>query len=278
MSIFDTENIIHFSGALRCAEKQYNDAFVKRGCIKFGLPQKWVDDGKKYGPGRGDVFEGTFATCNIFDIENTLKLCSVYKIPNSDTTCEVISNRVYFKRKQSLNLPVFCLYGIRYDIFDITERTGWQTVKGTIPAEYFISFSNIAEGKNELPIEHQPSVVVIRDLDEFKRRLFSKLRSIGVADDEIIASVILYYDFNCFGPNGWIEINKEPPLELTVKDKSFEKQSEIRFIINSKNAEIMEYLRNNTIDIGSLEDIAQNIDGYFKQGIDIEMKLDVEKV
>lgn len=277
MSIFDTEKTIHFSGALRCAEKQYNDALVKRGCIKFGLPQKWVEDGKKYGPGRGDVLEGTFATCNILDIENLIRLCSSHKIPNDNTVCEMVGNRIYYKRKQSLSLPVFCLYGIKFDIFNIAPQIGWQKVKGTIPAEYFKSFSNIVDNENTLPVERQPSIVVITDLDEFRRRLLAKLESIGIEEDEIIASPILYYDFNRFGPLGWIDIDKKPPLELTVKDKSFENQSEVRFIVNSKNTEAMEYLRNNSIDIGGLEDIAQNIDGYFKEGIDIEMKIDVEE-
>lgn len=62
MSFFDTDKTLHISGALRSARYEYNKACLEKGAIKFGTPQSWVDMGKKYGEGRGDIFEGMFVT------------------------------------------------------------------------------------------------------------------------------------------------------------------------------------------------------------------------
>ena len=55
------------------------------------------------------------------------------------------------------------------------------------------------------------------------------------------------------------------PAELLIKDKSFEEQSEIRIIINSNSPKYLKYMQehNNTIAVGSLEDITDIYNYYF---------------
>lgn len=277
MSIFDDEKTVHFTGALRCAKAKYNKDLVDKGCIKFGTPQSWIDNGKKYGPGRGDVLEGTFATCNLFDIENMKQLASKYDLASAEIVKEIIGDRIYYKRKSSLYLPAFCIYGVKYDLFDIKPQTGWQEIKGIIPGEYFKSFADNIEEFEKLPDDEKPSVVWIKDLDTFKERVITKLLDLGVSKNEIIVSVIKYYDFNTYGPTGWIELTATPPNELTLKDIYFKPQSEIRFIVNTNNQSILDHLHKDPITIGNISDIAQILTGYFPDGLGISMKINVEE-
>jgi len=276
MSIFDTSKEVHFVGALRCAEQQHNNTFVSHGRIKFGIPQKWVEEGEEHGTGRGDYFEGTFAACHDFNADGIRQISTKYQLPDDRILITHYGNHFYFKRKKSLLLPTFCLYGIKFDLFEIDPKIGWQKINGTIPGQYFQAFGNVKNSIKDIPLEKQPSVVWIKNLDEFKNRLISKLTSLGIDEKEIIYTFVSYYDFNHYGNLDWFDLNVQFPDELRIKHKDFEYQSEIRFIVNSKNETAMQELRNTTIDIGSIEDIAQKVDGYFEHGLDIKMKIDIE--
>lgn len=261
---------------LRSGAKEYNQKLISTGNIKFGTPQKWADNGEKYGDGRGDKYEGTFATCHVADIEHLSELMVKYNIPNDSLIMKCYDNRWYFKNVQSMRLPTFCLYGLSYDIFEIKPEPGWQRIKGTIPGKYFHSFA-VLDGADvsELPDEKQPSIVMIENIDEFQRRLYKRLNEIGINSEDIIASPVLYYDFQTYGPDGWLDFGDKFPKELFIKDKSFDYQSEIRFVINTTDEEIIDYLHNNAIDIGSLDDIAQYVDGYYRDGIGVEMSINI---
>lgn len=278
MSFLDTDKEIHITGALRCAKTKYNIDFVNKGQIKFGLPRLWVDEGKNNGDGRGDVAEGMFATFNIYDFQRVESMAEKYNIPNSNIEIDNIGDRVYYRRKRTMSLPTFCLYGIKYDLFHIEQKVGKQRIVGKIPGNYFSAFSNIHdEDINNLPEEDKPSVVIIKNYDILKSRIITKLLDIGVLENEIINAPILYYDFKKYGQFGYYEINSQEPKELLFKRNDFEDQSEIRFIVNSRNEEIINYLRNNTIEIGDLTDIAQMVKGYFKDGIFISMTIQLEE-
>lgn len=276
MSIFDTPKAVHFAGVLRCAEQRYNDTFVSHGRIKFGIPQKWVEEGEKYGVGRGDYFEGTFAACHDFNADGKQQIGNKYQLSDDKILITHYGNHLYYKNRTSLLLPTFCLYGINFDLFEIQPKTGWQKINGHIPGQYFQSFGNVEKDPKDLPVEKHPSVVWIKNLDEFKNRLILKLTSLGIEESEVIYTFISYYDFDHYGDFGWFDLNVLPPYELSIKHIDFKYQSEIRFIVNSKNETAMQRLRSDTIDIGSIQDIAQKVDGYFENGLNIEMKIDIE--
>ena len=57
-----------------CNKRKDARPFFEKGRIKFGTPRSWVEWEKEHGNGRGDQFEGTLATFNIFDVEHRLYL------------------------------------------------------------------------------------------------------------------------------------------------------------------------------------------------------------
>lgn len=278
MRISTNSKSIDYFLALRCTTHKYAKDFVEKGEIKFSTPKSWVEYEEKYGKGRGDTLEGTFACCNLLDYENMKKLSVKYKL-SADTNIEkyLKDGKVYFKHKDVMNLPVFCLYLLKADAFEWPDEAGWHTIRSLIPAKYFCDFAGqrSPEEIKKLPIDEQPSVVVIRDLDALKKRIVSYLLSLGIGKDEILITPISYYDFNQFGPYGWVDLCQAPPYELTIKDSSFSGQSEVRFIINTTNSSAADYLRNNAIHIGSLSDIAKNIDGYFAGGLECSCKVEL---
>ncbi|KGE17261.1 hypothetical protein [Paenibacillus wynnii] len=67
-----------FVSAFRCTTQKYAETFYKKGEIKFGTPSSWVKYAFEKGEGRGDKFEGTMATCHIFDIDRLKELNQKY--------------------------------------------------------------------------------------------------------------------------------------------------------------------------------------------------------
>lgn len=47
----------------RCTTLEYANKFLETGNIRFGLPQEWIDDYKKNGSGRGDLFRRSICKC-----------------------------------------------------------------------------------------------------------------------------------------------------------------------------------------------------------------------
>ena len=82
----------------------------------------------------------------------------------------------------------------------------------------------------------------------------------GINESEIIISPVQYINKK---KNSISAISY--PKELLLKDKYYEKQSEIRIIINSTNKIFLEYMKNHNsiISIGNIEDICQIYDYYF---------------
>jgi len=271
---------IRFFMAMRCTSQQYAKSLVERGCIKFNTPQSWVDYEKKHGKGRGDLFEGTFASCYHGDLDRIKKIAKQYRVPSGGIYTEVVGPRLYYKRHSSMNLPAFCLYILKEDAFEYEPIPGWQDIKTTIPGSYFKDFvDNMTETEvKALPEQDQPAIVVFSSFEDLKNRIIQKLLTLGIKRNEILEHPVQYYDYNQYGPDGWFELPFDPPGELAIKSKTFENQSELRFVINSKNKRAMDYLRNNVIEIGPLNDIAQVVCGYFPDGIAVSMRAYLEEI
>lgn len=276
MSILDSKNEKHHIGALRCATKEHNENFIKYGTIKFGTPQKWEELGITEGQGRGDKYEGTFACCDLGDMY-AKEIAEKYNVPNDNIFTRILDGRVYYKNRTSMTLPVFCMYLITFDIFNLEPKEGIQKIRGVIPGKYFRAFGDVkSKNIDDIPDKDKPSFVWVENLTEFKNRLIKALSSLGINEREIIMSPVLYHEYIS---TGWFDFNKQFPDELFTKDKQFKNQSEVRIVINTSNCEAIDYLHSETINIGDLSDIARCVDGYFEDGIAIRTNvvLRVEK-
>ena len=263
---------------IRLTEMQYAEAFIDLGCIKFSTPESWVKYAKLHGDGRGDAYEGTLAFCHLLDYEKFLELQQKYSPstilnPNArELTKEIYNQRVLFKDKRSMQLPCFCLYVMRVNSFTPPQKEGKQSLKTSIPGNYFKDF---ADNKTEvevskLPQPEQPALIIIENFEIFLSRLKNKLFSLGLQENEILVSYTSYFDFEKYGQAGWYDFQQKYPNELFVKNLRFKDQSEGRIIINTKNPDIMKAL-SQPIDLGNMSDIAQMVPGYHPEGINIEL-------
>lgn len=263
---------------IRLTEMQYAEAFIDRGCIKFSTPESWVKYAEMYGDGRGDVYEGTLAFCHVHDIENVIELRRKYSPstildPNArQLTPKPHNQRVLFKDKRSMQLPCYCLYMMRVDSFPVPSEAGKQYLRTIIPGSYFKDFvdnKSKDEVKN-LPDKNQPALILIKDFECFLNRLKKKLFCMGVQENEILINYIHYFDFEEFGQIAWHDFRQKYPHELFVKNSRFKDQSEGRIIINTDNPDIMKAL-SEPIDLGNMSDIAQIIQGYYPEGLGVEV-------
>lgn len=278
-NVSEWANPDEFFLTLRCTEVKYAESFLEKGAIKFNTPQSWVDRALEQGEGRGDKFEGTIALYHQYDIENMKSINEKYeKYLEIDRVR--YDDKIYLKNKRSMNLPCYCFYIMKNSLFQCPEQQGKNNLKSMIKGIYFRDFTDnrTLEQVEALDDMHKPALIVIEKFETFKRRIIEALLGIGVREDEIIISPVIYYDFNLNGKLGWWDFGQKFPNELTIKDTRFKEQSEARIIINTDNNEIKEYLRSNVLEIGPMKDIAKVIKGYFCNGIDVEINADIRKL
>lgn len=260
-----------FYAILRCTSLKYAKELLENGSIKFNKAENWVKDEKINGKGRGDSLEGVFASCNVLDIKNVINYYNQY----SDVYGETINRLTYFRRNRTMKLPCYCFFLLKQELFKQPEKIGKQKIFATIPGSYFKDFANHVSENELLNLkeEDRPALVVISDMEKFINMIIKKLISLGLKESEIIFKNIEYINkkvpFYCTG---------ESAMELTIKDKYFSCQSEGRIIVNTNNEFINEYLLNNPIKIGAINEIATMIDEYFYEGIEVEMTADVYNI
>lgn len=272
------ENPDDFSMAFRCMKQKDARPFFEKGRIKFGTPRSWVGWEKKHGNGRGDQFEGTLATFNIFDVEHAVQTIKKYYAAYNDIEPMLKGNRCYLKRRSDMDLPCLCLYYLKNSMFPCPNTPGVHTLQCDIPASYFRDFADNAapEYINSLSADDKPAVVIIKDYPAFKQRLIEKMLSLGIRREEIIEIGVSYIDFEQYGESGWWDFGQRSPKELAVKHIRFANQSEGRFIINTQRSEVRKML-SDSIEIGSLEDISQLCNQYFYDGIQVTLQVTVDE-
>lgn len=202
-----------FSMVLRCTKMRYARTFLNCGQIKFSTPSSWVEYEEKYGDGRGDRLEGTMATFNIWNFENSLPILRKYS-HYTDLLKIQNGNRIYLKRRRDMHLPCFCLYYLKNSMFICPKEPGIQKLKTSIPYSYFRDFADnmSPEEVQKLPEDERPVLIVIEDYPEFKRRLVHKLIEIGLLDREIIETKVSYFDFDQYGEFGWWDFGQKSPM------------------------------------------------------------------
>lgn len=265
-----------FGLAVITTKQCFAQDFLSKGRVKFNSPENWVLESRLNGQGRGDIFEGILAFCSIND-KDTKKaiqrdcasgLKSGRIVENLSQSIE--ENRIFFRDPSVMNLPCYCFYTLKYDLFEVPRTTGKQTLKTKIPASYFADFAT-----NSSKTCGRPALIVINDFIKFKKRLVSYLVSIGVKENMIYTGSMQYYDFEKYGANGTINFNPTYGGELFVKSNEFQHQSEGRFVINVSDDSLREKLITEPMDLGSMEDIATLHEGAFKDGIDVEMSVNI---
>lgn len=260
-----------FYGIMRCTNVKYAGQLIKRGSIKFNTPQAWVEDGIKNGDGRGDLLEGTFAACSKSDVE----LIKSYMEKYDDVYKETIGEVTYFRRERTMNLPCYCFFLLKLDLFECPEKEGRQRIKGEISGKYFKDFaSDLSKEENEqLQDYEKPSFVFIQDMDMFIKMICKELKRLGLDDNEIMIENIEYCDKSTEH-----YCKADSPKELKLKPNRFSYQSEGRIIVNTDKSSILEYLYKNPIEIGSIDNISERVDGYFPEGMLVSMKATVYEV
>lgn len=268
----------NFFAIFRLTELRYANEFIENGTIKFNTPQSWIDYYNKFGAGRGDQYEGTLAFCNIDDVNRYFELRDKYSSKNvmnnksRQISYDFAGNRILFKDKRALGLPCFCFYTLKHRIFSCSDLLGDQKITAEIPPSYFRDFSNnlTQEENSKLDKDQQQAIIFIKDYEKFKSRMFKALITLGFEEKEIIINHVVYYDYNKYGKNSWLDFGKNYPEELFIKEKYFIDQSETRIVINSKKKDLVEKLIMNTINIGNMMDIAEVTDKYLYDGMKIE--------
>lgn len=257
-------------GYIVSLKRKFSDNFMKKGTIKFSTPASWVDYAKTNTTGRGDCLEGSYAA---YPYDSNVRK---FILESQNVDSEVIpilyqqKQLLHMKHKSSMQLPCYCFYIVRMKQFNIHKNETGYEANAVIPARYFRGLEDGRNwlSENELDKGEQLVSVIVEDYEEFLRRIRLALNKIGVENNEIIIRPIKYYDLS----TPYCK-RRQHPMELFVKDIQFADQSEGRIVIHTKNKEAEEYLRKNTIDIGSIEDIAYLDDHYYSGGMFIDIQL-----
>lgn len=251
-------------------KRKYAVSFIEKGTIKFGTPAEWVNYAFNNATGRGDVLEGSYAAYP-YDSDIRRRILEIQN-PDSDVVpvCYKESNLLHLKHRESMHLPCYCFYILRLKQFSIEKNMDRFEAKAVIPSRYFRGLEDGRnwESENQLPNEEQLVSVIVEDYIEFIKRIKTALNEIGIEDREIIIRPIKYYDLDVPYCK-----RRQHPMELFVKDKQFEDQSEGRIVIHTQNKDAEKYLQTHTIDIGPIGDIAYLDNHYYSGGMFITMSL-----
>lgn len=239
---------------------KYSNAFIKSGTMMFGSAMKWskITDGA----GRGDKLEGIYAICK----SNDFLTRHVYQKRCDDSYTEQYNKMVYFRSKRIMELPCYCLYGLSAEEFTEDEIEKRNRHFNVLP-QFFHEFADIPTDNYTKMIndENRPSLVLIYDIDEFYARVINSLHSLDVDDSEIIISGVNYSE------KSHSKICHESPLELLWKSPKYMHQNEVRIIINTNKADVINRLATEPINIGPLTDIARHFDVHFDNGLTLKL-------
>lgn len=245
----------------RCSQTNYAKSFIE-GEIHFSQPQIWIEQGENGNNTQGDKLEGVFLASSKNDNSDFINSLNL----NGEIECIEDEKLFYFRKKDIKQCYALCFYGLRSDSFNekIIDENGIAHYYSRVSREYFKGFSKIKdreEYEKASEIE-KSSVVFIHNPNLFFSKIQDKLiNDFGISQDEIIISPVEYIN------KKQEHISMVPyPMELLIKDKDYEKQSEIRIIINTDNSKFINYMKKNNgnINIGSIESICDLYDYYFK--------------
>ena len=252
----------------RCTTLNFAEEFLKTGNVRFATPKEWIDVFKKEGNGRGDLTEGTYAGLLKYN-EETINL---YKTMRNKPIINKLRNGfVYLQSEDVLNLRTLCLFGLHNNMFNnhsvAENHTMYPT--GKITKEYFGDFAKYVTKENydSLSPGEKPVLLMINNPQLFFLRVKEFFKNFGLYDNEYIIHPVSYRNrYENF------VIGDGEPAELFLKDTTFEHQSEVRIVINTKRNEIIHKLNlcDGIVNLGKMSDIATIYEYYFE---DFNMQL-----
>lgn len=214
---------------MKIIEAKYKNSF-KDGEIHFSTPKSWIDYQNN---GRGDRFEGTYANPMKYSKKVKTKLAlfdDSYKEEGLDN-----ENRIYLKRKSSVEKYCFCFYNLNDSLFEeesikrnVTEKSYETDVAAYIKENFFVDFCDNMDSKY---------TVFLLDPEKFHNKLINSIEKLQVKRKNILSQDIKYVDLR-----KRFEIKKNEN-ELFFKDFLFSHQNEHRVIINSIDKEILNKLK-----------------------------------
>lgn len=243
---------------------KYADAFIKSGILKFGNASTWSNMDVTNGAGRGDKLEGVYAVCPSNDYISKRLYLKKY----DDSYLHQHGKLVYFRSRRIMDLPCYCLYGLAVNDFQQDKISNKRIL--AVSPEFFHEFTDIPTDNYPKLIkdENRPSLILILDPQKFYGRIAYALLAYGVKADDIIMNGVYYID------KTKPMICTESPLELLWKSPIYKHQNEVRIIVNTKDAEVINKLNTETLCIGSLQDIAIHFDVYFEKGLTLTLDID----
>lgn len=250
---------------IRCLEFKYAKDFIERGSMKFSKLADWC---KPDGTSRGDVLEGVYASQRGFDSQMDTFLKSL----RADAF--VIRNGGYsfYKSKEILSYRAHCLYGLNSNnmhMRDVRSQDHQYHQAGKVKKEYFHKlYPDVKrEDVDTLNPDDRPAVLLIRP-DAFIDYVTSRLIERGVKREEIIISPVSYVDYyrKPF-------ILGKAPEELFSKHISFDEQSEVRIVIDTRRKEVKELFdKNGIIELGPVDKSIASISDFYFDDIEVEIR------
>lgn len=111
---------------------------MDNGTIMFNTARAWAEMERKDGKGQGDLYEGVYATCGLYDIPSIKEYHNAYE----DVEPENDGKLVYFKRSSVIDMPAFCFFLLKQSLFNRPVKEGIQKLEAIIHGRYFKDFAD----------------------------------------------------------------------------------------------------------------------------------------
>lgn len=244
---------------LVCLQERYAKAFLERGVIRFAEPKEWRDKGDTDGK-RGDSFEGVYASMKGHNTECYNFLRSLRNNSHSFKK----GDRIYFFSDDILQMRAYCMYGLHDKDVHMNEKRSPDHKfhkGGRIPLSYFNGlFDGWTKESYKSCTDGTRPVVLMITPDKFHALVVTRLRELGVRDDEIMNRPINYIDYK-----GDTFICVSDKDELFQKHIDFKEQSEVRIVVDTTRDEVKQvFAKDGLIELGPIDPkVAFKLNFYF---------------
>lgn len=250
---------------IRCLEYKFAKAFIEKGSMKFASLSDWC---KSDGTSRGDVFEGVYASQRGF----YPPLDSFLKSLRKDAFTFEEGGFTFYKSKEIISFRAHCLYGLNSNnmhMQDVRSQDHQYHQAGKVTKEYFHNLFPWVrrEEYDRLKPDDRPAVLLIKP-DAFVDYVLSRLMDRGVKREEILISPVSYEDYF----RKPFIIGKDPE-ELFSKRISYEEQSEVRIVVDTRRQEVRNLFdKNGVIELGPVDESMATISDFYFDDMVVEIR------
>ena len=201
------------------------------GYLHFSCPSTWIEMAKEGNVGQGDPLEGACLYQPLLETipqEFVDSWCDIYGME------PIADHPGYYRYKGVTDLPTSCFYMLK-DSDATTFDDG--SCRWNIAQDYFSDFSDHKPIHQviKMSYEERPVMVVIINTPEFIQSLTDTIRKEGFQwGRDCWAGEVFYKDFTKPFAN-----DKPHPYELFLKHDRYQRQSEGRYILSPRAAELL---------------------------------------